>query len=54
MKIKVINKKYEEVKNLPSIKRKKPIKQSFILSTLVRLISIPTFLSTRLKVEKKI
>ena len=52
MKIKVINKKYEEVKNLPSIKRKKPIKQSFILSTLVRLISIPTFLSTRLKVEK--
>ena len=52
MKIKVINKKYDEVKNLPPIKRKKPIKQSFILSSLVRLISIPTFLSTKLKVEK--
>ena len=52
MKIKLIKKTYKEVSLMPSPKRQKPKKQWFILSTLVRLICIPTYLSTRFKITK--
>ena len=52
MKIKLIRKSYNEVAKMPSPKRKKPKRQWFLLSTLVRIICIPTYLSTRFKVKK--
>lgn len=52
MKIKIINKSYDEVKSMPSPKHKKPIKQSLVLPTIVKLITIFDFIKAKFKCEK--
>ena len=47
MKIKTKNLSYEQVMALPRMEHKKPLKPSAILSTVVRLASIPTLLKTK-------
>ncbi len=42
MKIKTSELSYEEVLKLPRLKHKKPLKPSFILSTIVKIASLPT------------
>ena len=47
MKINTANKSYEEVMALPRLKHFNPMKPSRFLGTVVRLISIPTYLKTK-------
>ena len=47
MKINTVNKSYEEVMALPRLKHFNPMKPSRFLGTVVRLISIPTYLKTK-------
>lgn len=46
MKIKTKNLSYDEVMALPKGEHKKPIKPSFLLSALIRLVSVPDMLAT--------
>ena len=53
MKIKIMHRSYDEVQALPRSKHKPPKKPWFLLSTLVRVLSIPDLLATRFTYEVK-
>ena len=52
MKIKTKVSTYEKVMALPRPKHRNPIRPSFLLQTLIRLLSLPTFWKTGFTYEK--
>ena len=47
MKIKTVKKSYEDVRKIPQTKHRKPKKPWFLLSTLIRVLSVPDLIATK-------
>ncbi len=52
MKIKIVNKSYDEVMAIPRAKHKKPIKPNLLFRTLLKVVSLPDIIATRFKCNK--
>ena len=52
MKIKIIDKSYEEVMSLPRQKHKKPLRPSLFFRTLMKVVSAPDLMQTHFKSER--
>lgn len=52
MKIRVINKSYDDVMAIPREKHKKPIKPNILFRTLLKIVSLPDIIATQFKCNR--
>lgn len=52
MKIRIKEKPFSEVLNMPAEKHKKPLKQPFIMRLLLKIVSLPDLWATRFSCKK--